>query len=143
MTKKDDLLDIDDAAARKPRQRATRVANKKVNATPVATKSNKGRAKAGALTAKELICSLISKGKTDDDILMAVKAQLPESNADGKHCTKYRRELFASGKIPVNFAARGSTEHREWANANPAKAKSGGPHKAFWREWFKTHSPLA
>lgn len=84
-------------------------------------------------TAKELIRSLIIKKKTDNEVLAAVHAQFPESSADKKHCTKYRRELFAEELIGADLAAAGSTEHREWAQANMAAAKKG-PHGEYWKE---------
>lgn len=84
-------------------------------------------------TAKDLIRALIIKGKTDAEVLDAVHKDFPESAADKKHCTKYRRELFVEEKIEAKFAAVGSTEHREWALANPALAKKG-PHGEYWKE---------
>lgn len=82
-------------------------------------------------TAKSLICDLIMKKKTDEQIIAAVKKEFPESNVDGKHCTKYRKELFNEELIGADLAARGSKEHREWAADNMALAKKG-PHKAYW-----------
>lgn len=86
----------------------------------------------GRKSAKELIRSLIIKKKTDAQIIEATQAQFPESNVDGKHCTKYRREVFAEGLVGPELAARGSREHREWAAANMALAKKG-PHADYWK----------
>lgn len=83
-------------------------------------------------TAKDLIRSLIAKKKTDAEILAAVQKDFPESNADGKHCTKYRRELFVEGVIGAELAAVGSAEHRAWAASNMAAAKKG-PHGEYWK----------
>ena len=85
------------------------------------------------LTAKDLIRGLIIKKKTDDQILTEVLRKIPDSNADKKHCTKYRRELFVEGQIGPELAAVGSREHREWAKGNMAAAKRG-VHKEHWKE---------
>ncbi len=84
-------------------------------------------------TAKDLIRSLIIKKKTDDQILGEVEKQFPDSNADKKHCTKYRRELFVEKEIEADLAAVGSREHQIWAKANKAAAKRG-PHKDHWKD---------
>lgn len=84
-------------------------------------------------TAKDLIRALIIKKKTDEQIIAEVQAAFPESNADKKHCTKYRRELLVEGAITAELAAVGSPDHREWAQANLATAKKG-PHGAYWKE---------
>ena len=86
----------------------------------------------GRKSAKELIRSLIIKKKTDAQIIEATQAAFPESNVDGKHCTKYRREVFAEGLVGPDLAARGSREHREWAAENMAAAKKG-PHAEYWK----------
>lgn len=83
-------------------------------------------------TAKDLIRALIIKKKTDDQIIAEVQAAFPESNADKKHCTKYRRELLVEGAIGAELAAVGSPDHREWATANMAAAKKG-PHADYWK----------
>jgi hypothetical protein len=84
-------------------------------------------------TAKDLIRALIIKKKTDEQIISEVQAAFPESNADKKHCTKYRRELLVEGAIGAELAAVGSPDHREWAQANMAAAKKG-PHGEHWKE---------
>ena len=85
-------------------------------------------------TAKELIRSLIIKKKTDVQILAEVEKLFPESNADKKHCTKYRRELFVEEAVGVELAAVGSREHQEYGKANLAVAKRG-PHKDYWGDY--------
>jgi len=82
-------------------------------------------------TAKELICKLIKAKKTDQQILDQVADTMPESAADKKHCTKYRRELFVAGEIDASLAAVGSQDHKDWAEGHMALAKKG-PHKDFW-----------
>lgn len=99
-----------------------------INKTGVSTMAKVAERK----TAKDLIRSLIAKKKTDDEILIEVQKTFPESNADKKHCTKYRRELFVEGVVGADLAAVGSKEHREWAQANLAAAKKG-PHGAYWK----------
>lgn len=92
-------------------------------------------------TAKELIRSLIVKKKTDAEILEAVHKQFPESSADSKHCTKYRRELFTEEVIGADLAAVGSREHREWAASNMAAAKKG-PHAEYWKKQGEAKTPV-
>ena len=87
-------------------------------------------------TAKDLIRKLIIAKKTDAQILAEVEKKFPDSNADKKHCTKYRRECFVEELIGVEHAAVGSREHQEWGKANLANAKRG-PHKEFWIEFDK------
>lgn len=95
-----------------------------IGATPMAKPTD------GRKTAKDLIRALIIKKKTDDQIIAEVQAAFPESNADKKHCTKYRRELLVEGLIGADLAAVGSPDHKEWAAANPALAKKG-PHAEY------------
>ena len=95
-----------------------------IGATPMA------KATDGRKTAKDLIRALIIKKKTDEQIIADVQAAFPESNADKKHCTKYRRELLVEGLIGADLAAVGSPDHKEWAAANPALAKKG-PHAEY------------
>jgi hypothetical protein len=83
-------------------------------------------------TAKELIRSLIIKKKTDEQIIAETQEAFPESGVDSKHCTKYRRECFVEGLIGPDLAAKGSSEHREWAADNMALAKKG-PHAEHWK----------
>lgn len=97
-----------------------------IGATPMAKPADRK-------TAKDLIRALIIKKKTDEQIIAEVQAAFPESNADKKHCTKYRRELLVEGAITAELAAVGSPDHREWAQANLAAAKKG-PHGAYWKE---------
>lgn len=97
-----------------------------IGATPMAKPADRK-------TAKDLIRALIIKKKTDEQIIAEVQAAFPESNADKKHCTKYRRELLVEGAITAELAAVGSPGHREWAQANLAAAKKG-PHGAYWKE---------
>lgn len=94
-----------------------------IGATPMAKATERK-------TAKELIRALILKKKTDDEIILAARDAFPESQADKKHCTKYRRELLVEKAIGPELAAVGSPDHREWAAANPALAKKG-PHAEY------------
>lgn len=91
-------------------------------------------------TAKARIRELITKKKSDAEILDIVLREFPESSADRKHCTKYRRELFTEGLVKADLAAVGSKEHREWANANMALAKKG-PHGDYWKEQAAKAAP--
>lgn len=84
-------------------------------------------------TAKELIRDLIVKKKTDAFIIDAVLKAFPNSKADGKHCSKYRRELFNEMEIGPELASANSKAHRDWAKENMAAAKRG-PHKDYWKE---------
>lgn len=93
-------------------------------------------------TAKDLIRSLIIAKKTDEQILADVEKKFPDSNADKKHCTKYRRECFVEELVGVEHAAVGSREHQEYGKANLAAAKRG-PHKDFWIEFDKKQKAKA
>lgn len=93
----------------------------------------KAKTETKTVSAKTLIIDMIVAGKTDDQIIAAVKKKIPESGVNAKHCTKYRREALVSDKVGPEYAAVNSKEHREWATDNEAAALKG-PHKAFYKE---------
>lgn len=113
---------------------------KPTGVTEMATK--KEAPKKAIETAKSVICKLITQNKTDAQVIAAVKKKFPKSLVDGKHCAKYRRELFLDLEIGAELAAVGSKDYREWAETNPALAKKG-VHKQFHLDKAKADKEAA
>lgn len=85
-------------------------------------------------SARAIMCELIKKGRSDDQILKQLLKRHPASKANKKILTKYRRELFLANEIGPDLAAAGSFEHQLWVQQGHMAEALRGPHKAHWRQ---------